>query len=138
MMRRPSPSKPLATPHRRSNKIRSLFVPGTCEHQPENQSWVVEDNMTTTATSFSENRDSTGDLVRDLEDSGYPVDGATGQFVPQLDGLALASGKPGFPPVQPDSAHKTTAPTGNKSTCRGRRRRPGRRCKHHLSELPQR
>jgi hypothetical protein len=58
--------------------------------------------MKTAAASFSENPDSTDDLVRDLEDSGYPVDGATEQFVPQPDGLALESEKPGFPPVQPE------------------------------------
>jgi hypothetical protein len=45
--------------------------------------------MTKTATGPSENPDSTDELVRDLEESGYPVDGATEQFVPQPDGLSV-------------------------------------------------
>jgi len=62
--------------------------------------------MTKTAAGFSKNPDSTDDLVRDLEESGYPVDGSTEQFVPQPDDLAVKSDGPGFPPAQPDGAHK--------------------------------
>jgi len=62
--------------------------------------------MTKTAAGFSESPDSIDDLVRDLEESGYPVDGSTEQFVPQPDGLTLKSDRPGFPPAQPDGAHK--------------------------------
>lgn len=39
--------------------------------------------MTKTATGPSENPDSTDELVRDIEESGYSVDGATEQFVQQ-------------------------------------------------------
>jgi len=68
--------------------------------------------MTKTAAGFSENPDSADDLVRDLEESGYPVDGSTEQFVPQPDGLTVKSDRPGFPPAQPDGAHKiSSAPT---------------------------
>jgi hypothetical protein len=70
--------------------------------------------MTKTAAGFSENPDSADDLVRDLEESGYPVDGSTEQFVPQPDGLTVKSDRPGFPPAQPDGAHKiSSAPTEN-------------------------
>jgi len=34
-----------------------------------------------------ENPDSNDELVRDLEDSGYPVDGSREQFIRQPDGL---------------------------------------------------
>lgn len=68
--------------------------------------------MTNTAAGFSENPDSTDDLVRDLEESGYPVDGSTEQFVPRPDSLTVESDRPRFPPVQPDGAHKIPiAPT---------------------------
>jgi hypothetical protein len=60
--------------------------------------------MTKTAAGFSENPDSTDELVRDLEESGYPVDGATEQSLPQPDGLSVETGAPGFPPAQPDGA----------------------------------
>lgn len=76
--------------------------------------------MTKTATGPSENPDSTEELVRDLEESGYPVDGATEQFAPQPDGLSVEIDGPGFTPVQPDSAQAiSTTPTENKSTKRG-------------------
>lgn len=75
--------------------------------------------MTIKAAGFSENPESTDDLVRDLEESGYPVDGATEPFVPQPDGLALESERLGFPPVPRDSAHEiSTAPSENKSASR--------------------
>ena len=68
--------------------------------------------MTKTAAGFSENPDSTDNLVRDLEESGYPVDGAKEQFAPQPDSLTAESDGSGFPPAQPDSAHKISiAPT---------------------------
>jgi len=57
--------------------------------------------MTETAVSLSGNPDSTDGLVRELEESGYPVDGATEQFVPQPEGLAVEG--PGFPPVHLDN-----------------------------------
>jgi hypothetical protein len=77
--------------------------------------------MTKTAAGLSENPDltnSTDELVRDIEESGYPVDGSTEQFVPQPDGLSVD--RPGFPPVQLDNAQAiSTTPTENKSTSRG-------------------
>jgi hypothetical protein len=75
--------------------------------------------MTKPAAGSSENPESTDDLVRDLEESGYPVDGATELFVPQPDGLALGSERPGSPPVPPDSAHEiSTTPSENRSANR--------------------
>ena len=74
--------------------------------------------MTKTAAGLSENPNSTDELVRDLEESGYPVDGATEQFVPQPDGLSVE--RPGFPLVQLDNAQAiSTTPTENKSSSRG-------------------
>ena len=68
--------------------------------------------MTNTAAGFSENQDSTDNLVRDLEESGYPVDGAREQFVPQSDSLTVESDRSGLPPAQPDGAYKISiAPT---------------------------
>ena len=45
--------------------------------------------MAKTSAGLSENPGSTDDLVRDLEDSGYPVDGAREQFIRQPDGLSV-------------------------------------------------
>ena len=74
--------------------------------------------MTKTAAGLSENPDSTDELVRDLEESGYPVDGSTEQFVPPPDGLTVE--RTGFPPVQLDNAQAISiTPTENKSTSRG-------------------
>jgi hypothetical protein len=64
--------------------------------------------MTKTAAGLSENPDSTDELVRDLEESGYPVDGATEKFVPQPDGLSVK--RPGFPPMQLDNAQAIPLP----------------------------
>ena len=76
--------------------------------------------MTRTQTGPSENPDSTDELVRDLEESGYPVDGSTGQFVPRPDGLSVESDRPEFYPEQFDSAQTiSTTPSENKSTSRG-------------------
>ena len=66
--------------------------------------------MTKTAAGLSENPDSTDDLVRDLEESGYPVDGAKEQFVPQPDSLTVESDRPELPPAQPDRARKIHCP----------------------------
>jgi hypothetical protein len=54
--------------------------------------------MTETAVSLSENPGSTDELVRDLEESGYPVDGSTEQFVPQPASLSVE--RPGFAPAE--------------------------------------
>jgi hypothetical protein len=62
--------------------------------------------MTKLAAGFSENRDSTDNLVRDLEESGYPVDGAKEQFAPQPDNLTAESDRSEFPLAQPEGAHK--------------------------------
>ena len=73
---------------------------------------VVEDNMTKTEAGFCENPDSTDSLVRDLEESGYPVDGAKEQFAPQPDSLTAESDRSESPPAQPDGPHKiSVAPT---------------------------
>jgi hypothetical protein len=76
--------------------------------------------MTKTAAGFSENPESTDELVRDLDESGYPVDGSTEQFVPRPDGLSVDSDRPEFHPEQFDSAQTiSTTPTENKGTSRG-------------------
>jgi hypothetical protein len=76
----------------------------------------VENNMTKKAAGFSENPDSTDNLVRDLEESGYPVDGAKEQFVPQPESLTAESDRSEFPPAQPGGPHKISiAPTGKAS-----------------------
>ena len=48
----------------------------------------VEANVAKTSAGLSENPGSTDDLVRVLEDSGYPVDGSREQFIPQPDVLS--------------------------------------------------
>jgi hypothetical protein len=58
--------------------------------------------MAKTATDLPEDPGSADELVRVLEESGYPVDGARGQFIPQPGGLAAATGEGGAAPVQPD------------------------------------
>jgi hypothetical protein len=76
--------------------------------------------MTRTRTGPSEDPDSTGELVRDLEESGYPVDGSTGQFVPRPGGLSVESDRPELHPEQFDSAQTiSTTPSENESTSRG-------------------
>lgn len=67
--------------------------------------------MAKTAGGLSENPGSTADLVRDLEDSGYPVDGSREQFIRQQDGLSVATGGLAAAPVELDkrSAQKTCA-----------------------------
>jgi len=73
--------------------------------------------MAKTATGLSENPGSTDDLVRDLEDSGYPVDGAREQLIRQPDGLSAVTGKVVAAPVQTDRAEKSCAtPGADKST----------------------
>jgi len=64
--------------------------------------------MTKTAAGLSENPDSTDELVRDLEESGYPVDGSTEQFVPQPNVQSVE--RPGFPPVRLDNAQAIPLP----------------------------
>ncbi|HZW94098.1 MAG TPA: hypothetical protein VFF64_14195 [Candidatus Eremiobacteraceae bacterium] len=72
-----------------------------------------------TKAGLSENPESTDELVRDIEESGYPVDGSTEEFVLKTDGLAVESDRPGLPPVHPDRTHKiSAAPSENKSTSR--------------------
>jgi hypothetical protein len=63
--------------------------------------------MTETAVSLSGNPDSTDGLVRELEESGYPVDGATEQFVPQPEGVAAE-------PERTESRAATTKRSGEK------------------------
>jgi hypothetical protein len=75
--------------------------------------------MTRTRTGPSKDPDSTDELVRDLEESGYPVDGSMGQFVPRPGGLSVESDRPEFHPEQFDSAQIiSTTPTENKNTSR--------------------
>ena len=72
--------------------------------------------MTRTEAGFCENLDSTNNLVRDLEESGYPVDGAKEQFVPQPESLTAESDRSEFPPAQPGGPHKISiAPAGKTS-----------------------
>ena len=69
----------------------------------------MEDNMAKTAADLSENPGLTEELVRDIEDSGYPVDGSREQFIRQPDGLAAAAtSEPGAAPAL-DSAQRIRA-----------------------------
>jgi hypothetical protein len=45
--------------------------------------------MAKTAVGLFENPGSADQLVRDLEDSGYPVDGSREQFIRRPDGLSI-------------------------------------------------
>ena len=49
-----------------------------------------------------QNSGSNDELVRDLEDSGYPVDGSREQFIRQPDGPAVATSELVATPVQLD------------------------------------
>jgi hypothetical protein len=69
--------------------------------------------MTETAVSLSGNPDSTDGLVRELEESGYPVDGSTEQFVPQPASLSVES--PGFPPAELNTAQVISGSPENSS-----------------------
>lgn len=64
---------------------------------------------------LSENPASTDELVRDLEDSGYPVDGSREQFIRQPDGLSAATGGLAAAPAELDkrSAQRTCATPGD-------------------------
>lgn len=76
--------------------------------------------MAKTAAGLSENPGSTDDLVRDLEDSGYPVDGATEQLIRQPDGLPAVMGRVVAAPVQTDRAEKICPrPIADKGTSGG-------------------
>ena len=78
--------------------------------------------MKKTAAGLSENPGSTDDLVRDLEDSGYPVDGSRERFIPQSDGLSVATGGLAAAPMELDkcSAQRTcTTPSKDQSTSGG-------------------
>jgi hypothetical protein len=69
-----------------------------------------------------ENPGSNDELVRDLEDSGYPVDGSREQFIRQPDGLAVATSELVATPVQLDkgSAQRICAtPSEDKSRSDG-------------------
>ncbi len=61
-----------------------------------------------------ENPGSNDEFVRDLEDSGYPVDGSREQFIRQPDGLAVATSELVATPVQLDkgSAQRICATPG--------------------------
>jgi hypothetical protein len=78
---------------------------------PAGEIKLVEANMANTAAGLFENPASTDELVRDLEDSGYPVDGSREQFVRQSDGLSAATGGLAAAPVELDkrSAQRTCA-----------------------------
>ena len=67
--------------------------------------------MANTAAGLFENPASTDELVRDLEDSGYPVDGSREQFIRQPDGPAVATSELVAAPVELDkrSAQRTCA-----------------------------
>ena len=56
---------------------------------PALQIQLVEASMAKTAVGLFENPGSADQLVRDLEDSGYPVDGSREQFIRRPDGLSI-------------------------------------------------
>jgi hypothetical protein len=59
---------------------------------PAPQIYLGEAKKAKTAVGPFENRGSTDELVRDLEDSGYPVDGSREEFIRRPDGLSVATG----------------------------------------------
>jgi hypothetical protein len=67
-----------------------------------------------TAAGLSENPGPTDDLVRDLEDSGYPVDGSREQFIREPDEF-VATGGLAAAPVELDKriARRTCATSHN-------------------------
>ena len=69
---------------------------------PALQIGLVEANRAKTAVSPFEDRGSADELVRDLEDSGYPVDGSREEFIRRPDGLSVATGGLVAAPVQLD------------------------------------
>jgi hypothetical protein len=83
---------------------------------------LVEANMAKPVVDLSENPASTDELVRDLEDSGYPVDGSREQFIRQPDGLSAATGGLAAAPAELDkrSAQRTCAtPSDDRGTTGG-------------------
>ena len=70
--------------------------------------------MAKPAVDLSENPGSTDELVRDLEDSGYPVDGSRERSIRQADGLSGATGEFVTASVRPEntSTQRITATRG--------------------------
>ena len=80
----------------------------------------VEASMARTTDGLFENPHSVDEVVRDLEDSGYPVDGAREQFIRQPDDLSVATDRIAATPVQLDSAQKRCPnPSEDKGTSCG-------------------
>jgi hypothetical protein len=102
----PDARKPLVILRRQSTKATGTFVYTKTNLRTNPGLWRTI--LTKTAAGFSENPDSTDNLVRDIEESGYPVDGANEQFVPPSDSLTVESDRSGSPPTQPDCAPKTS------------------------------
>jgi len=70
----PDARKPLVILRRQSTKATGTFVYTKTNLRTNPGLWRTI--LTKTAAGFSENPDSTDNLVRDIEESGYPVDGA--------------------------------------------------------------
>ena len=71
---------------------------------------LVEATRAETAVGSFEDRGSADELARDLEDSGYPVDGSREGFIRRPDGLSVATGGLLVAPVQLDKS-------GEQRTC---------------------
>ena len=86
---------------------------------PALQMRLVEASTAKTTTGLFENPGSTDELVRNLEDSGYPVDGSIERFIRQPDGLSVTAGGLAAAPVEFDkrSAQRTYAtPSADRGT----------------------
>jgi hypothetical protein len=69
---------------------------------PALQMRLVEASTAKTTTGPFENPGSTDELVRNLEGSGYPVDGSREQLIHQPDGLSVAAGGLAAAPLEFD------------------------------------
>jgi hypothetical protein len=67
----------------------------------------MEASMARTAVGTLENPSAVDEIIRNLEDSGYPVDGSTGEFIRQPDDPFVATDEPvadATVPVKPTPA----------------------------------
>ena len=76
---------------------------------------LVEASRAEMAVGPFESRGSADELARDIEDSGYPVDGSREEFIRRPDGLPVATGELVVAPVQLDkgSEQRTCATPSN-------------------------
>jgi len=91
--------------------------------------------MARTASGVFENPGSTDDLVRDLEDSGYPVDGSREQFIRQPDVYLWRRARLWLPRYNRQSGEKLRYPKRRQKHERWRRSGKRQCCGHSPDEL---